>query len=142
MPGSRTRISFIHNPSKRINLEKGARSPASWLISHLHMKELMQHTSTVDFALALGIQLENITTVTNNGEQIPMTGDEAFAKITGGTMLDDFAPEEYIDYVGASRLMVRDLQLSPGQSALVVNGRVSSQLNIITRRFSTIPYFL
>ncbi|KAF8812128.1 hypothetical protein BYT27DRAFT_7133469 [Phlegmacium glaucopus] len=124
-PGSRTRISFIHNPSTPIRSEKGARSPASWLISHLHIKELMRHASPATFALALGIQLDDTTAVANQGEQqIPMSKDEAFAKFTEGVMLEDVASEEYMDYVRASRLLVRDLKISPGQLALVVNGRV------------------
>jgi UDP-glucose:glycoprotein glucosyltransferase len=125
-PGSKTRISFIHNPSTPINLEKGARLSASWLISHLHIKELMRRASPATFALVLGIQLDDAATATNDGEQqIPITKDEAFAKFTEGVKLDDVAPQEYVDYVRASRLVVRDLQISPGELGLVMNGRVS-----------------
>ena len=108
-------------------MEKGNRPPASWLISHLHIKELMRHAKPATFALALGIQLDDDpTAATNDGEQqIPMTKDEAFTKLTEGVMLDDVAPEEYVDYVRACRLLLRDLQFSPGQLGLVMNGRVS-----------------
>jgi UDP-glucose:glycoprotein glucosyltransferase len=86
----------------------------------------MLQAKPATLALALGIQLDDGTAATYNGEQqIPITKDEAFAKFTNGVKLDDVAPEEYIDYVRASRLVVRDLQFSPGQSGLVVNGRVS-----------------
>ena len=85
----------------------------------------MRHASPATFALALGIQLDDATTTTNDGEhQIPMTKDEAFAKFTEG-MLDDVTPEEYLDYVRASRLVVRNLRFLPGQLGLVLNGRVS-----------------
>lgn len=90
------------------------------------MKELMRHTKPATFALALGIQLDGASAATNDGEQqIPMTKDEAFTKFTKGVMLDDIAPEEYVDYVRACRLLVKDLQFSPGQFGLVMNGRVS-----------------
>jgi UDP-glucose:glycoprotein glucosyltransferase len=86
----------------------------------------MRRAKPATFALALGIQLDDATAATDEGEQqIPMTKDEAFAMFTKGVMLDDFAPEEYVDYVRASRLVVRDLQFSPGQLGLVMNGRVS-----------------
>jgi hypothetical protein len=86
----------------------------------------MRHANPATFALALGIQLDDVTAATNGGEQqILISKDEAFTKFTEGVMLDDVAPEDYIDYVRASRLVVRDLQLSPGQLGLIMNGRVS-----------------
>ena len=100
----------------------------------------MRHATPATFALALDIQLDDVTAATNNGEQqqIPMTKDEAFVKLTGGVTLDDILPEEYADYVRASRFVVRDLQFSLGQLGLVVNGRVS--VTIPGSSFSTIPY--
>lgn len=99
----------------------------------------MRHVTPATFALALGIQLDDVTAATTNEEQqqIPMTKDEAFIKLTGVT-LDDILPEEYADYVRASRFVVRDLQFSLGQLGLVVNGRVS--VMIPGSSFSTIPY--
>ena len=86
----------------------------------------MRRASPATFALALGIQVDDATAATNDGEQQnPITKDEAFAKLTEGVLLDNVAPEEYIDYVRASRLVVRDLQFSSGQLGLVMNGRVS-----------------
>lgn len=100
----------------------------------------MRDAIPATFALALGIQLDDVIAATNDGEQqIPMTKDEAFAKFTKGVMLDDVAPEEYVDYVRASRLVVRDLQFSPGQLGLIMNGRVSL-LVMSSTSFSTIPY--
>ena len=85
----------------------------------------MRHVRPATLALALGTQLD-AAAATNNGEQqIPITKDEAFAQSTKGVVLDDIAPEEYVDYVRASRLVVRDLQFSPGQLGFVMNGRVS-----------------
>lgn len=88
----------------------------------------MRRASPATFALALGIQLDDATTAMNDGEQqIPITKDEAFAKFTEGVRLDNVAPHEYVDYIRASRLVVRDLEISPGELGLVVNGRVSVQ---------------
>lgn len=100
----------------------------------------MQHASPATFALALGIQLHDSTAAMNDREQqIPITKDEAFAKLTEGVSLDGIAPEGYVDYVRASRLVVRDLQFSPGQLALVMNGRVSVSAENFSISFSTIP---
>ena len=85
----------------------------------------MRHARPATFALALGIQLDAAAAANDEEQQIPMTEDEAFAQFTKGVVLDDIAPEEYVDYVRASRLVVRDLQFSPGQLGLVMNGRVS-----------------
>jgi len=103
----------------------------------------MRHASPATLALALGIQLDDATAMTTNGgQQLPITKDEAFAKFTEGVMSDDVAPEEYADYVRSSRLVARGLQLSPGQLALVVNGRVSVSVEnqCLDTSFSWIPY--
>lgn len=102
----------------------------------------MRHASPATLALALGIQLDNATTATNDGEQqVPLTRDEAFAKFTEGIVLNDIAPEEYVDYVKASRLVVRDLQFLPGQLGLVANGRVSVNRKATpAMSFSMVPY--
>ena len=86
----------------------------------------MRHAKPATLALALGIRRDDATSATNDGEQqIPITKEEAFVKFTEGVMLDDIAPEEYVDYIRACRILVRDLQFSPGQLGLVMNGRVS-----------------
>ena len=85
----------------------------------------MRHASPATLAQALGIQLDTAAAVAND-EQVPIRMAEALTKLTGGVMLDDVAPEEYVDYVRASQLVARDLQISPGQLALVINGRVSA----------------
>ena len=85
----------------------------------------MRHASPATLAQALGIQLDTAAAVAND-EQVPITMAEALTKLTGGVTLDDVAPEEYVDYVRASQLVARDLQISPGQLALVINGRVSA----------------
>lgn len=86
----------------------------------------MRDARPATFASALGIQLDDVTAAASDGEQqIPISKDEAFAKFTEGVMLDDIAPEEYVEYVRACRLLVRDLEHSPGQLGLVMNGRVS-----------------
>ena len=85
----------------------------------------MQHARPATFAQALGIQLDDATATSDGEQQVPITKDEAFAKLTEGVMLDDVTPEEYFDFVRASRLVARDLQFLPGQLGLIMNGRVS-----------------
>ena len=100
----------------------------------------MRHVRPATFALALGIQLDDATVATNDAEQqIPITKDEAFAEFTKGVLLDDIAPEEYVDYVRASRLVVRDLQFSPGQLGLVMNGRVSCEREFLAQVSQRFP---
>jgi hypothetical protein len=61
----------------------------------------------------------------SEGSQIPLGKTDAYEALTEGVHLDHLKPEEYVDYVKAGRLVARELGLAPGQSALVVNGRVS-----------------
>jgi len=61
----------------------------------------------------------------SEGSQIPLGQTDAYEALTEGVHLDHLKPEAYADYVKAGRLVARELALAPGQSALVVNGRVS-----------------
>jgi len=61
----------------------------------------------------------------SEGSQIPLGKTDAYEALTGGVHLDHFKAEEYVDFMKAGRLVARELGLAPGQSALVVNGRVS-----------------
>jgi len=63
---------------------------------------------------------------TSEGSQIPLGKRDAYKLLTEGVNVHQLKPEEYADYVKAGRLVARELGLAPGQSALVVNGRVSA----------------
>uniref|UniRef100_A0A8H8CJL8 Glycosyltransferase family 24 protein n=1 Tax=Psilocybe cubensis TaxID=181762 RepID=A0A8H8CJL8_PSICU len=118
---SKTRISFIHNPSFVKSPDNASRSPATWLFAHLHTRELLAKASPESLLTALGFDGLSIPT---EGTQIPIKKYNAFEELTGGVSLGSIMEEEYIDYVKTSRLVSRELHLLPGQSALVVNGRV------------------
>ncbi|KAF8954770.1 hypothetical protein BDZ97DRAFT_1908037 [Flammula alnicola] len=118
---SKTRISFIHNPTAPSVPGSATRPPVSWLFSHLHTRELLSKATPAAILSALG--LENPVTPSDS-PQIPIGHESSFESLTGGVTLADIMPEEYYDFVKSSRLVVRTLQLAPGQSALVVNGRV------------------
>ncbi|PPQ88795.1 hypothetical protein CVT25_010481 [Psilocybe cyanescens] len=118
---SKTRISFIHNPSIAKSPDNASRSPATWLFAHLHTRELLAKAAPSSLLSALG--LDGFAGPTE-GMQIPIKKYGAFEELTGGVVLGDIMEEEYVDYVKTSRLVSRELHIHPGQSALVVNGRV------------------
>lgn len=54
----------------------------------------------------------------DDGKQAPLSLDE----LMGETL---FTSAQYEKYVNACRLVVRQLELKPGEHAVIVNGRVS-----------------
>jgi UDP-glucose:glycoprotein glucosyltransferase len=62
----------------------------------------------------------------SEGSQVPLGKTDAYKALTDGVNVDHLQLEGYVDYVKAGRLLARELGLAPGQSALVVNGRVSA----------------
>lgn len=63
---------------------------------------------------------------TGDGEQIVISKerDEALRSLTGGVKVAAFDANRYVEYVKASRLLARDVQIAPGDQALLANGRV------------------
>ncbi|KAG6833463.1 hypothetical protein H0H87_006830 [Tephrocybe sp. NHM501043] len=116
-PGSRTRISFIHNPADEPN-DGPERPLASWLISHLIKTHLVSKTPPEYLLRALGV--DGLTT---DGQTI-LSQDEMVRELTEGVKKADFNPIYYADYVKASRLVAREIGVAPGKQALLVNGRV------------------
>ncbi|KAJ7608670.1 UDP-glucose:glycoprotein glucosyltransferase-domain-containing protein [Roridomyces roridus] len=118
--GSKTRLSVVHNPSS-VNPDSIARPPVSWLLSHLLGRNLLSKASSTRLLRALGLEFE-VPVVPSEGSQIPLTkGDD---DLTDGVGLAGYSAEDYDKFVKSSRLVARELQLAPGQQALVVNGRV------------------
>ncbi|KAF9478976.1 hypothetical protein BDN70DRAFT_807681 [Pholiota conissans] len=120
-PESKTRIAFIHNPTTPDASQNIERPIASWLLAHLHVRELLSKATLATLLSALGFQ--DIATPTE-GTQIPLGQEASLEALTGGVALGRILPEEYYDFVKTSRLIARRLQIASGQSALVVNGRV------------------
>lgn len=44
--------------------------------------------------------------------------------LTGDLKVSDFSARAYTNYVQTSRLIARELHLSPGEQVILVNGRV------------------
>ncbi|KAJ3505081.1 hypothetical protein NLJ89_g7601 [Agrocybe chaxingu] len=119
-PESKTRVSLIHNPT----ILKSANEPrpaVSWLVAHMHIRGLLSKADPATFLSAL---VGDVPAAPLDGPQIPVGKKTAFEILTDGVDLKDIKLEEYADYVKQSRLVSRALQILPGQSALVVNGRV------------------
>ncbi|KAJ7785207.1 UDP-glucose:glycoprotein glucosyltransferase-domain-containing protein [Mycena maculata] len=119
---SKTRVSFVHNPSK-IDADPSVRPPVSWLLSHLLAQNLLSKASAPRLLRALGLDTAtDAPAVQSDGTQIPLVEDRE--DLTDGVRISGYSAEEYDRFVRSSRLVVRDLQLAPGAKALVVNGRV------------------
>lgn len=115
------RICFIHNPTHTTNDGATQRAPISWSISHLLSTNTLSKASPSHLLRALGLESP---VAPNDSPQVPMSQEETLSELTGGVAVSDFEPESYAKYVKTSRLVTRELQLTPGQQALVVNGRV------------------
>ncbi|KAF8905183.1 glycosyltransferase family 24 protein [Gymnopilus junonius] len=128
---SKTRVSFIHNPTIIQSPESGTRPPASWLIAHLHIRGLLSQATPSQLISALGLEISAATApeiVVKEEVQTALKenadNDLVFKQLTGGAGLHDILAEEYADYVKESKNVARELRLQPGQTAVVVNGRV------------------
>lgn len=53
-----------------------------------------------------------------------MSQEEIIHSLTGNMKVVDFDRGRYAEYVKASRLFSREIQVAPGEHALLVNGRV------------------
>ncbi|KAF8155695.1 UDP-glucose:glycoprotein glucosyltransferase-domain-containing protein [Crassisporium funariophilum] len=129
IPGSRTRLSFIHNPTSPSSYtsDKSPRSLTSWLFFHVHVRQHFHFgsppTNPATLLAALGVETP-VVAGDEGSTQTPLTQAEALAASIG----DDVKPEKYADFVKASRLVARELGILPGQSALLVNGRIVGPL--------------
>jgi len=97
------------------------RAPVSWLMSHLHVHDLLSKTTPSSLLSVF----DGHTAGPTEGTQTPLDGKNTFDILTDGTPLDKFSSEDYVAYVKQSRLLARELGLAPGQKCLVINGRVS-----------------
>ena len=97
------------------------RAPVSWLMSHLHVHNLLSKTTPSSLLSVF----EGHTAGPVEGTQTSLGDENSFDTLTDGIPLDKFSSEDYVAYVKKSRLIARELGLGPGQKCLVINGRVS-----------------
>ncbi|PPQ69221.1 hypothetical protein CVT24_000018 [Panaeolus cyanescens] len=120
---SRTRVSFIHNPSTLPVVNSDDRPTASWLLAHLYMRGQLSKASPSTLLSALGLA-DSATKFEQDGAQAPLSVDNAVKALTGGQGIAGIAKEEYHDFVRNGRLLARRLKVAPGESVLSVNGRI------------------
>jgi len=130
-------VSFVHNPTNDPTemTKGGARPTASWLISHLLSSgsgsDSLGAVSSSDLARALGVEDLELSYDGRDQDQdqaqVYLTKQQdALQKLTGGVKVGEMSVERYEAYVGASRLVVREMGALPGEQVLLVNGRVSA----------------
>ncbi|KAF9461692.1 glycosyltransferase family 24 protein, partial [Collybia nuda] len=117
---SPSRISFIHN-SANDPLETAVQPTASWLISHLFSSGRLLKVSAAQLLRGLEIPVSSGT----DGAQARLSQQhEALLELTGGVPSSEFNREEYVDYVRRSRLLAREMGISPNEPVILVNGRL------------------
>ena len=109
---SKSRLTFIHNPAV---LNAPAQSALSRFVGHLVYKGILSEATTASLLRALGA--EDVV------DDLP-SRDAVIRKLAGDVEPAEYEALIYDDYVKSTRRVVRELGVQPGQSALVVNGRV------------------
>ncbi|KAF9530297.1 UDP-glucose:glycoprotein glucosyltransferase-domain-containing protein [Crepidotus variabilis] len=125
---SKTRIAILHNPAVVPSRESAPRSPARWLIAHLHVRELLSEVSPLKLLSVLGFDSSSSS---EDGSQVPLA-TTSFESLTEGVSLEGIEQLEYNDYVKQCGLVARELGIAPGQKALIVNGRVVGPIDTPT----------
>ena len=69
---------------------------------------------------ALGLN----TLLPADGPQIILSQDEALRGLTGGFRISELDADRYAEYVKACRLTAREIGVTPGEQAILANGRV------------------
>ena len=111
-PTSKSRLTFIHNPTVP---GAPAQSALSRFVAHLIYKGLLSESTPTSLLRALGA--EDVV------DDSP-SRDAVIRKLTGDVEPAEYEALIYDDYVKSTRRVARELGVRPGQSALVVNGRV------------------
>ena len=109
---SKSRLTFIHNPAV---LNAPVQSALSRFVAHLIYKGLLSEATTASLLRALGA--EDVV------DDSP-SRDAVIRKLTGDVEPAEYEALAYDEYVKSTRRVARELGVQPGQSALVVNGRV------------------
>jgi hypothetical protein len=109
---SKSRLTFIHNPTVLVT---PAQSALSRFVAHLIYKGLLSEATSASLLQALG-----------GGEVVDdsPSRDAVIRKLAGDIEPAEYEALVYDDYVKSTRHIAREFGVQPGQSALVVNGRV------------------
>ena len=109
---SKSRLTFIHNPAV---VNAPAQSALSRFVAHLIYKGLLSEATPTSLLRALGAE--------KVADDSP-SRDAVIRKLAGAVEPAEYEALVYDDYVKSTRRVARELGVQPGQSALVVNGRV------------------
>ncbi|KAI0715904.1 glycosyltransferase family 24 protein [Cerioporus squamosus] len=120
-PGSLSRLSFIHNPTSVSPASKSDdfASPSRFL-AQLVSWDLLSRFTPEQLLNALGFGDVEVSSESSTQERFSLNDIVGTEVFTG---------EEYEKYLTACRLVARQLELKPGEQALIVNGRVVGPMN-------------
>ncbi|KZT07030.1 glycosyltransferase family 24 protein [Laetiporus sulphureus 93-53] len=113
-----SRLSFIHNPSNLSSEMSTQQTAVSSLLAQLATQELLHRMSPSRLLSALGF---GDVAVQSESPQVVISSEGSLDDILGQTVL---AEKDYQDYIRTGRLVARQLNLAPGERALILNGRV------------------
>ncbi|KAM6503198.1 glycosyltransferase family 24 protein [Amanita muscaria] len=119
---AKMRVLFVHNPSSDVKKRVDRVSPRSEILAKLVMTGRMLESTVTSQALAivLGIDIEyEVQELSTDETQVPL-GESAVDLLA----VDKIDEKTYGEYTKASRLLARELGFGPGESGVVINGRV------------------
>ena len=97
------------------------RPHTSWLLAHLVASNTLSAVDPSRLIRALGFEAP---VAEGGGAQAPLSKEEALLELTGGIAISELEADDYVRYIRNNTLLLRELQVSPGQQVLIVNGRV------------------
>jgi UDP-glucose:glycoprotein glucosyltransferase len=121
---SQMRLSMIHNPASASTRDGSSvkRASMSRLFGHLISNDLVSKKSAGQILSALGLE-EPL--VLDEDTQAKFFEKESILSLTEGVGFAEFNLNAYYEWIKQSRLLCRELQITPGSQAIVINGRVS-----------------
>ncbi|TFK19735.1 hypothetical protein FA15DRAFT_759842 [Coprinopsis marcescibilis] len=108
--GAASRITFVPNPAELDAVKAGSRNA---VVSRVVVQELLREAGRGDLAEVFSSSLP-----TSSGVK------DAIARLTAGTNDAEFTQGKMQAHLKASRLFAREAGVKPGESAVVINGRV------------------
>jgi UDP-glucose:glycoprotein glucosyltransferase len=113
------RLTFVHSPSGDAELTE-EQTASSSLVAHLVMNGQMSENGVTPEKLgkALGLDIGGAQDSILEQSQVPL---EDSRHIFPSKKADD---QTYKEFVQASKLLARELGFAPGESGLVINGRI------------------
>lgn len=122
---SNTRLCFVHNPVLKVSSIATQEYP-SVILGRLISQGRLSKTSPSLLLDALGL---SETPTLGEDNQVVMTSKDTLIDILNDSSVDSIEEAGHEEYLKSCQLLVRALNLSPGEQALVVNGRVGIKVS-------------